>query len=198
MPLFTAAVLAGALLSGPAAMPPDPVPPGTRATTDKTTAASPSTDRPQLASPPGTTPQAAPFPFPIPQAPPWMAPGGTDGRRSDTGAAPVVRAGSSTPGVSGTVAGKPVQTSGDLAPGAGNETRYVPVIDPKTRDVFIQPVIGPGTSGQTQPFSFRPVNGVQTTRYYPAPRTQHKTAQQKAPRKKTVARPGQHHVSHGW
>ncbi|WP_182905928.1 hypothetical protein [Microbispora sp. H13382] len=190
MPLCTAAVLAAALLSGPAAVPPDPAPPGTRATTDKNNATTPSTGRPQLASLPGMAPQAGEFPFPIPQAPPWMAPSGTDGRRNDTGAAPESPAAPSSTGASGTDAGSPAQTSGDRAAGGENTTKFVPVIDPTTRDVFIQPVLAPGEA--PKPFTFRPVQGVQNTKSYPMPRGQQKTAQQKAPRHKTVTRPGRH------
>ncbi|MGI5156615.1 hypothetical protein [Microbispora sp. CA-102843] len=195
MPLCTA-VLAAALLSGPAAVPPDPAPPGTRATTDDNNAARPSTGRPQFASPPGMATQAGEFPFTLPQAPPWMAPSGTDGRRNDTTAAPRSPAGASEPGAGGADTGRPAATADGTASdradgraaGAETETRFVPVIDPKTRDVFIQPVFASGKPEETpQPFTFRPVQGVQTTRSYPLPRNEQKTAHQK-----TINRPRQH------
>ncbi|MBE3013915.1 hypothetical protein IL992_32725 [Microbispora sp. NEAU-D428] len=202
MPLCTA-VLAAALLSGPAAVPPDPAPPGTRAATNSNNAAPSSTGRPQLASLPGMAPQAGEFPFAFPQAPPWMAPSGTDGRRDDSAAAPESPAGASGPGASGastrpgTDTGRPAATAsdraGDRPAGAETETRFVPVIDPKTRDVFFQPVSASGESGQApQPFTFRPVQGVQSTRSYPQSRGEQKTAPQKTTRQKTIARPRQH------
>ncbi|GIH62982.1 hypothetical protein [Microbispora siamensis] len=207
MPLCTA-VLAAALLSGPAAVPPDPAPPGTRAATNSNNAAPSSTGRPQLASLPGMAPQAGEFPFALPQAPPWMAPSGTDGRRDDSTAAPESPSGASGPGASGAstrpgtdTAGRPAATAGGTASdGAGDrpagtesETRYVPVIDPKTRDVFIQPVFASGESGQApRPFTFGPMQGVQSTRTYPASRAEQKAAPQKTARHKTIARPRQH------
>ncbi|MEU6412755.1 hypothetical protein [Microbispora sp. NPDC046933] len=199
MPLCTA-VLAAALFSGPAAVPPDPAPPGTRATTDKNNAAQPSTGRPQLASLPGMAPQAGEFPFTLPQSPPWMAPSGMDGRRNDSATDSRSPAGASAPeatgayGKPGADAGRPAATAGDRADGAETGTKFVPVIDPKTRDVFIQPVFAPGTSGQApQPFTFRPVQGVQTTRSYPPSRGEQKTARQK-----TTTRPRQQQSARGW
>ncbi|MEU6426910.1 hypothetical protein ABZ860_13540 [Microbispora sp. NPDC046973] len=199
MPLCTA-VLAAALLSGPAAVPPDPAPPGTRAATDNNNAA-PSSGRPQLASLPGMAPQPGEFPFTLPQAPPWMAPSGMDGRSDDSAAAPRSPAGASRPGASGASArpgadgGRPAtagDTAGDTAAGGQNGTKYVPMIDPKTRDVFIQPVFASGKPGEApQPFTFGPTQGIQSTRTYPPPRGE-KTAQQKTARPKTIARPRQH------
>ncbi|MEV7804267.1 hypothetical protein AB0O28_15110 [Microbispora sp. NPDC088329] len=215
MPLCTAAVLAAALLSGPAAVPPDPAPSGTRATTDKNNATPPSTARPQLASLPGMAPQAGEFPFPFPQAPPWMAPNGTDSGRNASGPASGSPAGSQTgsqtgasaPGASGANgkpvagAGRPSATAGGTGDGTAGDTEsdraddgaatantLVPVIDPKTRDVFIQPVIASGKPGEApRPFTFRPVYGVQTTKSYPAPQREPKTARQK-----TATRPHRH------
>ncbi|OPG03452.1 hypothetical protein [Microbispora sp. GKU 823] len=132
-----------------------------------------------------------------------MAPSGTDGRRDDSTAAPESPSGASGPGASGAstrpgtdTAGRPAVTAGgtasDRPAGTESETRYVPVIDPKTRDVFIQPVFASGESGQApQPFTFRPVQGVQSTRSYPQPRAEQKAAPQTA-RHKTIARPRQH------
>ncbi|MEU7690329.1 hypothetical protein OHB01_35320 [Microbispora hainanensis] len=175
MPLCTA-VLAAALLSGPAAVPPDPAPPGTRATTDNTNAASPSTGRPQFATLPAMVPQAGGPSSTIPQAPPWMTPSGTEGERDDSATAPR----------------SPVTIEGTEADGE-TTTKYVPVIDPKTRDVFIRPVVASGSNAQApQPFTFGPVQGVQSTRIYPLPQAEQKAAQPKTARKKPVTRPRQH------
>ncbi|MFF4128007.1 hypothetical protein ACFYYP_31160 [Microbispora rosea] len=206
MPLCTA-VLAAALFTGPAAVPPDPAPPGTRATTDNNNAAPPSTGRPQLPSPPGMAPQAGGYPFTLPQAPPWMAPSGMDGGRDDSAAAPRSPAGASGPEASGTSTRpgadgtRPAATAGgsadDRAVGGNTTPKYVPVIDPKTRDVFIQPVYSSGSSGQApQPFTFRPVQGIQSTRTYPLPRGEQKAAQPKTARQKTITRPRKHLRSH--
>ncbi|KAB8184444.1 hypothetical protein [Microbispora catharanthi] len=208
MPLCTA-VLAAALLSGPAAVPPDPAPPGTRAATDDNNAAPASAGRPQLAPLPGMAPQAGEFPFTLPQAPPWMAPSGMDGRRDDNAAASRSPAGASESGASGASArpgaetGRPSATAGDRADdgtaGGDTATRYVPVIDPKTRDVFIQPVFTSGKPGQApQPFTFGPVQGVQSTRTYPLPRAEQKTAQPKTARQKTTTRPRRHQRPSDW
>ena len=196
MPLFTA-VLAAALFSGPAAVPPDPAPSGTRAT-DKNNAAPAYPGRPQLAPLPATAPQPGEFPFSPPQAPPWMSPSGMENRRNDTGSP----AGANTPNASGEDAGRPAETAGDRA--AGTETSVVPVIDPKTRDVFIQPVYASGKPAeQPRPFTFRPLQGVQTSRSYPVHRMPQKTAQQKAAQqktapRKTVTHPREHQQVHGW
>lgn len=195
MPLCTA-VLAAALFSGPAAVPPDPAPPGTRAATDNTNATPPSTGRPQFATLPAMAPQAGGPPSTLPRTPPWMTPNGTDGERDDSATAPR----------------SPVAIEGTAAEGE-TTTKYVPVIDPKTRDVFIRPVGASGSNGQApQPFTFGPVQGVQSTRIYPLPRAeqktvqpntvqpktaqpktvQAKTVQPKTARQKTVTRPRQH------
>lgn len=201
MPLCTA-VLAAALFSGPAAVPPDPAPPGTRATTDNNNAAPPSAGRPQFASPPGMAPQAGELPFTLTQAPPWMAPGGMDGGRDDSAADPRSPAGASggstgprwdTGRPSATADDRAGDRADDRADGGTAGTKYVPVIDPKTRDVFIQPVLASGKAGQTpQPFTFGPMQGVQSTRTYPLPRGEQKTAQPKTARQKTITRPRQH------
>ncbi|MEU8177766.1 hypothetical protein AB0C14_33255 [Microbispora hainanensis] len=168
MPLCTA-VLAAALLSGPAAVPPDPAPPGTRAATDNTNATPPSTGRPQFATLPAMVPQAGGPPSTLPQTPPWMT-NGTDGERDDSAAAPR----------------SPVAIEGTAADGE-TTTKYVPVIDPKTRDVFIRPVNASGSNGQApQPFTFGPVQGVKSTRIYPLPRAEQKTVQPKTTQAKTT------------
>ncbi|GAB3148895.1 hypothetical protein [Microbispora hainanensis] len=169
MPLCTA-VLAAALLSGPAAVPPDPAPPGTRATTDNTNATPPSTDRPQFATLPAMVPQAGGSPSTLPQSPPWMTPSGMDGERDDSATTPR----------------SPAGADGTAAEGQ-TTTKYVPVIDPKTRDVFIRPVVASGSNGQApQPFTFGPLQGVQSTRIYPLPQGEQKAVQPKTVQPKTV------------
>lgn len=193
MPLCTAAVLAATMLSGPAAVPPDPAPPGTRATTNADKAASPSSGRAPYATLPGMASQAGEFPFTLPQTPPWMTPGGMDDSRDGSAAKVSATGTSGTYGLPGADTGKPEGTTG----GTANETRYVPVIDPKTRDVFIQPVFAPGASGEVlQPFTFRPLQGVQSARSYPS-RAERRTPQQKEARQKAIARHGAHPRSRG-
>jgi hypothetical protein len=136
-----------------------------------------------------------------------------DGRRDDSAAAPRSQAGASEPGASGASTspgadtGRPSATADDRADdgaddraaGGDTGTKYVPVIDPKTRDVFIQPVFASGKPGQApQPFTFGPMQGVQSTRTYPLPRGEQKTAQPRTARQKTITRPRQHQRPRGW
>ncbi|WP_327046417.1 hypothetical protein OG320_00440 [Microbispora sp. NBC_01189] len=195
MPLCTA-VLAAALLSGPAVVPPDPAPTGTTATSD-TNDATPSW-RPAgpLALTPGGAPQAGEFPFMPPQAPPWTAPEGTAGGR---GAGPAPESAPDLPDAPG-VHVKPATNGGAVRPGetaggvahvqpAASEpgTSVIPLIDPRTRDVMIQPVSGkPGEA--PKPFTFHSVQGVQKARSFPAVQV----------RKKVIQRPRQQQWPRGW
>ncbi|MBX6386248.1 MAG: hypothetical protein IRZ07_25300 [Microbispora sp.] len=197
MPLCTA-VLAAALLSGPAAVPPDPDPSGTRVTTGKDNATPHSASGSRPASLPGTASQAGQFPFTLPLAPPWMAPGGTDGKRNDTAAAEAPPSESAASGASATpvaYTGRPAAAEDEEAAGRETRSAFVPVIDPKTRDVFIRPVFAPGKPGE--PITFRPVQGVQTAKSYPPPGRTQKAANHKKARQKP-AHSRRHQWPPGW
>ncbi|GAA4209670.1 hypothetical protein AB0C10_32000 [Microbispora amethystogenes] len=195
MPLCTA-VLAAALLSGPAVVPPDPAPTGTTAAADTNDAMPQWRPAGPVALTPGGAPQAGEFPFMLPQAPPWMAPGGTAGGR---GAGPAPESGPDLPdapglhvkpGTDGDVV-RPKAMAGGVAPvgqaASGPDTSVIPLIDPKTRDVVIQPVSGkPGEA--PKPFTFHSVQGVQKARSFPAVHV----------RKKVIQRPRQQQWPRGW
>ncbi|GLW20050.1 hypothetical protein Mame01_00930 [Microbispora amethystogenes] len=198
MPLCTA-VLAAALLSGPAVVPPDPAPTGTTATADTNDAAPSWRPAGPFALTPGGAPQDGESPLMLPQAPPWMAPGGTAGERGDAGAdsapgsAPDVPR---DPGAdAGPVADGDVVRPGEKAGGAenaspsGSNTSIIPLIDPKTRDVVFQPASAPGKPGEApKPFTFHSAQGVQKTRSFPPAHV----------RKKVIQRPRQQQRPRGW
>ncbi|GAA0386235.1 hypothetical protein GCM10009530_41530 [Microbispora corallina] len=172
MPICTA-VLAAALLSGPAAAPPDPGPGAPKAVAKKIEKSSPSEPQQPLAAlqpggaasmgMPGMGGEPVEAPIVLPPAAFEDKPGATAGIGAGdaAGEKAATKAGDTTGGKTG-------DKAGDTAAGKQDDDLAIPMINPKTHDLLIKPVVSNGAPGQPiKTFTLNPFQGVQVAQSYP-------------------------------
>ncbi|ETK30495.1 hypothetical protein [Microbispora sp. ATCC PTA-5024] len=180
MPICTA-VLAAALLSGPAAAPPDPAPGVPKAVAKKIEKSSPSEPQQPLAvlqpggaasmGMPGMGGEPVAAPIVLPPAAFEDRPGDTAGMGTgDTaGDRAATKAGDTTGDkVVDKTGGKTGDKAGDTAAGKQDDDLAIPMINPKTHDLLIKPAVSNGAPGQPiKTFTLNPFQGVQVAQSYP-------------------------------